>query len=296
MCRFVVYKGPSILLSKLIATPEHSLIKQSYQATSWSGPLNGDGVGIGWYNQKITPAPALFKDVAPAWGNKNLLQLSSVIESNLAFAHVRAATGKTSISQDNCHPFSHGNYLWMHNGEVQNFNEVKRVLFSLVDDRFFNWVQGTTDSELVFYVLLSQVFKNNRPLDEKISIEEWKKQFKDLFHTLDKVTKDSGAVKPSHYNFVLSDGVNLFVTRYIGGVDRELTSEDRDMTLYYSYLDKQSVEHKADAIQSKDEHSGAPVMFASEQLTTDKDHWVEVPRNGLMIINEKNILEINQLS
>ena len=39
MCRFTLYLGPPVRLSTLLTEPEHSLIRQSYQARERSEPL-----------------------------------------------------------------------------------------------------------------------------------------------------------------------------------------------------------------------------------------------------------------
>ena len=55
-------------------------------------------------------------DTAPAWNNLNLVRLSDKIRSSLIFAHVRAATVGSPVTEANCHPFAVGRYMMMHNG------------------------------------------------------------------------------------------------------------------------------------------------------------------------------------
>ena len=65
MCRFLVYKGRDrrfrVRLSDLIVRPVHSIIHQSFDCreriTEGSVPpaLNGDGFGIGWYQDDERP-------------------------------------------------------------------------------------------------------------------------------------------------------------------------------------------------------------------------------------------------
>ncbi|MEM9490023.1 MAG: class II glutamine amidotransferase, partial [Myxococcota bacterium] len=115
MCRFVIYLGPPIPLSHLTTLPTHSLIHQSYKAREREEPLNGDGFGVAWYAPELSPEPALFRDVTPAWNNENLRCLAQVTRSRTILAHVRAAT-QGSVLQTNCHPFSAGPLAFMHNG------------------------------------------------------------------------------------------------------------------------------------------------------------------------------------
>ncbi len=45
--------------------------------------------------------------------------------SPLVFAHVRAAYPGMPVSEQNCHPFSYSRYMWMHNGVVAGFAQVR---------------------------------------------------------------------------------------------------------------------------------------------------------------------------
>ena len=63
-------------------------------------------------------APGVFTSISPAWNNDNLFRLSNKIRSSLVFAHVRAASLGSLVSESNCHPFAVGKYMFMHNGCV----------------------------------------------------------------------------------------------------------------------------------------------------------------------------------
>ena len=67
MCRLLAYKGPPVILDDLLYEPEHSIIKQSYDAREMEEPLNGDGFGVGWYAPRLSKNPAVFTSVRPAW-------------------------------------------------------------------------------------------------------------------------------------------------------------------------------------------------------------------------------------
>src|SRR5687768_12944019 len=101
MCRFALYMGPPITLDLLTTLPQHSVIRQSFKSRMREEPLNGDGFGMAWYVPGISPSPALFRSIQPAWNNINLLHLSRVSVSPVILAHVRAATTGTSVSEAN---------------------------------------------------------------------------------------------------------------------------------------------------------------------------------------------------
>lgn len=151
MCRWAAYRGTPIHLEDLVASPAHSLIKQSHCATQAKTATNGDGFGIAWYGAR--PEPGLYRDILPAWSDCNLKSLAHQIRSPLFLAHVRASTAG-STSRDNCHPFAHGRWSFMHNGQIGGFDRLRRPLEARLSDDLYRARSGTTDSELLFLLAL----------------------------------------------------------------------------------------------------------------------------------------------
>ncbi len=147
MCRFLAYHGAPIYLEDMVASPSHSLIAQSLHASEGKTEINGDGFGLGWYGDR--DHPGLFRDLRPAWSDENLRGICQQVRSRLFFAHVRAATG-SATTRANCHPFSAGRFMFMHNGQVGGFQKIRRRVESLIPDEFYPLRAGTTDSEALF--------------------------------------------------------------------------------------------------------------------------------------------------
>ena len=152
MCRWLAYSGSPLLLEELLLKPAHSLIDQSLHSKLGATTTNGDGFGLGWYGAEETPG--IFHSTDPAWNNHNLRELAQHLTSRLVFAHIRASTG-TAIQRTNCHPFRYGRWLWMHNGAIREFRSVKRDLAFAVDPSLYPLIEGSTDTELFFYLALS---------------------------------------------------------------------------------------------------------------------------------------------
>ena len=152
MCRWLAYIGSPVRIEELILRPKHSLIDQSLHSTMGATTTNGDGFGIGWYG--VGDEPGVFHSVEPAWNNRNLKDLAAHIASPLVFAHIRASTGG-AIQQTNCHPFRSGPWLWMHNGAIREFGTVKRDLAMAVAPELFASIEGSTDTEMFFYLALT---------------------------------------------------------------------------------------------------------------------------------------------
>ena len=160
MCRWLAYSGSPVLLEELLFKPKHSLIDQSLHSRLGVETTNGDGFGIGWYG--VGETPGVFHSVEPAWNERNLKDLAQHLVSPLVFAHIRASTG-TAVQQTNCHPFRHGRWLWMHNGAIREFPVVKRDLALAVDPSLYSQIEGSTDTELFFYLALTFGLEDDPP-------------------------------------------------------------------------------------------------------------------------------------
>ena len=118
MCRWLAYSGSPIRLEELLLKRDRSLIDQSLNSRLGATTTNGDGFGVGWYDDSDTPR--LYRSVHPAWNDRNLRELAAGISSRLFLSHIRASTG-TAIQETNAHPFRYGRWLWMHNGLIREF-------------------------------------------------------------------------------------------------------------------------------------------------------------------------------
>lgn len=151
MCRWAAYVGEPIYLEDIVTAPCHSLIAQSHHALQAKTPTNGDGFGVAWYGAR--PEPGLYRDILPAWSDPNLRSLCRQIKSPLFLAHVRASTGGAT-SRMNCHPFVVGRWSFMHNGQIGDFDRLRRRLENAIADEYYDSLEGTTDSELLFLLML----------------------------------------------------------------------------------------------------------------------------------------------
>ncbi|MFE2327457.1 class II glutamine amidotransferase [Streptomyces sp. NPDC059385] len=162
MCRWLAYSGTPLLLDTILYKPAHSLIDQSLHSKLGVETTNGDGFGVGWYTEEDTGGPAILREIGPAWSNRNLREIADHVRSPLFFAHIRATTG-TAVQQTNCHPFRYGRWMFMHNGAIADFDLVRRDLVLLIDPRLFPHVEGTTDSEVMFYLALTFGLEEDPP-------------------------------------------------------------------------------------------------------------------------------------
>jgi predicted glutamine amidotransferase len=154
MCRWNAYIGQPLLLDELLFRTEHGLIDQSLHSHMGAETTNGDGFGLGWYAAGREDEPGRYRSIEPAWNDANLRELARHIESPLFLAHIRAAVG-SPVQQTNCHPFRHGRWLFVHNGLLRGFRDMRRELMLAIDPSLFDAIAGSTDSEVLFYLALT---------------------------------------------------------------------------------------------------------------------------------------------
>lgn len=155
MCRWNAYIGEPLLIDELLYRTKHGLIDESLHSRMGAETTNGDGFGLGWYPPDMPEHPARYRSVNPAWNDANLRDLAAHIESPLFLAHIRAAVG-SPVQQTNCHPFRHGRWLFVHNGLIGGFARMRRDLLLAVDPELFVGLSGSTDSETIFYLALTE--------------------------------------------------------------------------------------------------------------------------------------------
>ena len=204
MCRWLAYFGDPIRPEELLYEPRRSLIEQSRASGPDAAIANGDGFGLGWYG--LSDTPGLFRSSQPAWGDQNLRELSGQIRSPLFLAHVRAASGGIPVQQTNCHPFRYKHWLFVHNGFVAEWPRLRRELTMAVAPELYPCIEGSTDSEVMFYLALTFGLE-----DEPIGALERMAGFVEAAgHRLD-------IAEPLQMTVGLSDGDRVHAVRYASG-------------------------------------------------------------------------------
>lgn len=281
MCRFTLYLGPPVRLSTLLTEPTHSLIHQSFHSEERSEPLNGDGFGVGWYAPRLTPEPAVFRQITPAWSNEPLHSMAKVIASPCVLAHVRAATPGSDVNQANCHPFVHGRYMMMHNGHVGGFRTIRRRLLESLTDEAFHVVKGTTDTEHLFAVFVDELTRRGPSAREAASGTESGAALAELLCAAVRrvltLARAIDAPEPSYLNVAVADGTNAAVCRFSDD------SSEGPETLYY--LQGEMYEPAGRKFpQRRSLDDGTPVVVSSERLTDDP-RWTVVPPNHMIVLD-----------
>jgi glutamine amidotransferase len=165
MCRFLGYLGPPVTLEALLLAPEHSLLRQAWAPRfQRHGTVNADGFGVGWYDLERRPEPAVYRSTRPMWGDRSFGSLAGLVSSKAVLAVLRDATPPTVAEESGTPPFADGRWLFAHNGAVDGWREgVGGALRRLLSDRRLGGLQGATDSEVLFALILDRLDAGDCP-------------------------------------------------------------------------------------------------------------------------------------
>ncbi len=114
---------------------------------------HGDGWGIVTCN--TDQHPSLLVEPTRAKESAAFEEASRSLKSNGALLHLRWATGALSVNEGNTHPFTHGDYSFIHNGALNPAEAVDH----LIDPQLLALRRGQTDSESYFYLIINEIEK-----------------------------------------------------------------------------------------------------------------------------------------
>ena len=159
MCRLFGFRS-------VIPSQVHQSLLDADNALGHQSVRHPDGWGVAHY---VNGAPHLIRSCETALSDTLFHRVSGVVASETVVAHVRKATqGRKSVL--NCHPFQHGRWVFAHNGDVENFDEVKSELKQRIYPKFRRYILGDTDSEVIFGLFLSRL-SDFGPIDRHPRVE-----------------------------------------------------------------------------------------------------------------------------
>jgi glutamine amidotransferase len=232
---------------------------------------------------------------------------------------VRAST-EGELSEPNCHPFWCGALIWMHNGGIGAWKQVKRALALSLAPKWFNFVRGGTDSEWAFALFLDCLEKRGcDPLDAEMPEGGFghvvlRKAMEDTIARINALIAEipaeerqkSGFDARSLMNFAVTDGHSVVCTRYVNSRTDEAASLFWSSGTCWRELGEAPDGKKHFRMERKDKGSDI-VLVASEPLTYDRstslrfsnsrdlnltgitDSWVIVPTNSILTISKQTV-------
>ena len=189
--------------------------------------------------------------------------LAEHIRSPLFFAHVRASSG-TAVQESNCHPFRHDRWLWMHNGSIRDFARLKRDLLLEVDPELYPEIEGTTDSEAMFFLALTYGLRD----DPVAAVER-------MVGFVEATAARHGITDPVQMTVATTEGERIWAFRY--------STAHQSRTLFYStdVDDLRALHPEVEALRMLSDEAR---LVVSEPLGVMPDAFNEVPESSYSII------------
>ena len=186
-------------------------------------------------------------------------------EHSLIVQSLSAKSSETTTNGDGFgigwHPFAHGKWLFVHNGAIDGYEKIRRELMFAVAPEFFNSIEGTTDSELMFYLALTFGMEG----DVASGVAR-------MAGFIEMIGEQHGIEHPLQMSLGISDGQNLYAVRY--------SSVGRSRTLFHS----KDVEAIQDVTPEAERVSPKTCAIVSEPLTHLAAAWQEVPEASFLTI------------
>lgn len=294
MCRVLSYLGEPISVEDLLYNPDNSFIKQSYNPKFMSHILNLAGFGmIAWEKNSYNPAsPYIYKSPNLPFYDGNLRNLSTKINPYCLLTHIRGVSfnEKQIVSLQNVHPFifKSTDIALAHNGSLNSFQKMKFDLLNYINPVFRDNIYGTTDSEWIYAIFLSQL-KN--PVGFH-GVTDILNGFVETFKILKNVRNKHDIAITSPVNLFISNGEFLAATRYAldFGWQPSYSPETSAHLIYHSlwYTAGESYGYYDGEYKMKGGENKKCIIIASEPLTEDTTTWIEIPEYSLMVAWREN--------
>jgi glutamine amidotransferase len=290
MCRFVAYVGERVLLDEVLFLPDSSLVQQAVHPQMLSA-LNLAGFGVvAWDGASPDPElPYTYRTAGLPFYDRNLRALSRKTRATALIAHARGVlfSDLEVVNEQNVHPFRYdgAQIALAMNGDLDRFSQMRADVAALVRPEIARHVEGTTDSEWLYALILSQLRDPFGPADP----EELAAAVERSLQLVREVRERRGLTRQSAVNLVLSDGRSLVATRFafdygwyhegwtFAGGERRYDYT----TLWYAAGSGYGSRNGDWGVGPGPEPTS--LIVASEPLTRDRSAWLEAPEYCLLV-------------
>ena len=296
MCRALLYLGEPVLLDNLLFQPDSALVRQSYMPKMLN-MLNLAGFGLRAWDPGSHQAEKPFFYGSPSLPvfDRNLKNLAEKVRATCVLAHVRgvAYSAAVEISLQNVHPFQFEGVPWAlaHNGDLAGMEALKPRLVPHIHPRFLAGIRGTTDSEWIYALFMSQLADPGAALAEDEAFEALGR----TLAVLRQARAEAGVSVSSSVNLFIANGRQLVALRYCfdfgryhtGRVERVHEANLSYLSLWYT-LGRNYALHSSEWKMTGGAERAESILVASEPLTRDTSSWVELPEYGALFAEIRN--------
>ncbi|MFP4597276.1 MAG: class II glutamine amidotransferase [Persicimonas sp.] len=199
MCRLFGFRS-------VIASQVHRSLVDCENALVHQSEHHPDGWGVAYYVRNV---PHVIKSARTAVADNLFQRVSGIVSSQTVVAHLRRAT-TGQISMVNCHPFQYGHWIFAHNGQIPNFEQHREAFLERLMPELRRFVLGDTDSEVLFYLLLSHLAERTDPAEGSPSVdllvEAAEKTVEDVHEITGENCYRSTTKEQLYLSFLLTDG------------------------------------------------------------------------------------------
>lgn len=235
----------------------HSLLAQSVR--DWRCESHRDGWGIGYFSGG---KPQLIKRPTAAPDDPEFRAAAQQVKSNVVIGHVRQAS-VGDLCPANAHPFVHGQWIFAHNGTVTGFDKLRGQLAAETEPDLRHQIAGSTDSEQVFFWLLSRLRRAGQAAEGPChELDTIARELATATRELAERSAATRANEPARLNFFLTDGRVLLASRW-------------KHTLYWT--------NQAGPLAAGGSGHQRGVAVASEAI--GEEPWAELPEGYAMSID-----------
>jgi glutamine amidotransferase len=292
MCRALMYLGKPILIDDLLYRTDSSLVKQAYQPRYMVEFNNLAGFGLIAWNEhsEFSEKPFTYRTTTLPFFDRNLKALVTKTRANCLIAHVRGApySEKSVIDSRNIHPFKFDDVgiALAHNGDLFEFKKMRYDLIDHMKPEFADNIEGTTDSECVYALLMSQLAVSPNQADMKAIVDALYK----TIHIIRKVRAKKSINQASPLNLFITNSKCLIATRFVFDFGHFTRKHNRDDLSYQSLWFTVGKEYGFENGEFKMLFGDKPssVIVASEPLTSDTTTWLEVPEYSIFTASIEN--------
>jgi glutamine amidotransferase len=289
MCRLLAYLGEPLPVRNLLFDAANGLVRQSYSPRMMNTFLNLAGFGMqAWDPMSLRPEePFTYRATTLPSFDRNLRFLSGKLAAACLVAHVRGVTysDEAIVADTNLHPFrfAGARVALAHNGHLRQFPRMRYSLVEHVRPELTRHIEGTTDSEWIYALVLSQ-------LDDPYGLPETR-ELADATARALRILRDvraaHGIDTSSPVNLCLSTGNAVVATRFSFDYgwyppeDEMLETDLPFVSLWYT-IGGEFAELDGDWQMTASDPPRSAII-ASEPLTTDESTWLEVPEYSMLI-------------
>jgi glutamine amidotransferase len=203
MCRLFGFRS-------VISSQVHSSLLNAENALATKISDHPDGWGVAYYLQNI---PHIVKSAKAALNDNIFKKVSGIVSSETVLAHIR----KTTVGNNNAlntHPFQYGKWVFAHNGHIVDFDNKKEEFQKHICPKLKSYILGETDSEYIFYFILTKISKNYDLSQEQYDTSELVAVVNEAVDDICKIVgnasedNDLGATV-NYFTFILTNGKTM---------------------------------------------------------------------------------------